>query len=262
MIIFNIGYYVVFTFLPTYFIKTLHFTKTNAFVSITLASLVALVLILPLAALSDRVGRRPMLIAGSLAFAIFGYPMFLLLNSGSLVAAIAAHCGLAVIEAVYVSSAVAAGVELFATRVRYSGFSIGYNVCVAAFGGTTPYVVTWLTAQTANNVAPCLLRGRGRGRLASHHPHAQGDRRTPASTRRSGRNVPIRGGCSRGGVHRVAMELQLGRAAADRPRDAAQVDITRRRNSQPHRPCRRRADACAGRRGDDHRRCAGGQCVE
>jgi MHS family proline/betaine transporter-like MFS transporter len=40
------------------------------------------------------------------------------------------------------------------TRVRYSGFSIGYNVCVAAFGGTTPYVVTWLTAQTANNVAP------------------------------------------------------------------------------------------------------------
>ena len=135
MIIF-ISYYVAFTFLPTYFIKTLHFAKTNAFVSITLASLVALVLILPLAALSDRVGRRPMLIAGSLA------------------AAIAAHCRLAVIEAVYVSAAVAAGVELFTTRVRYSGFSIGYNVCVAAFGGTMPYVVTWLTAQTANIVAP------------------------------------------------------------------------------------------------------------
>ena len=50
MIIFNIGYYVVFTFLPTYFIKTLHFSKTSAFLSITLASLVALILILPLAA--------------------------------------------------------------------------------------------------------------------------------------------------------------------------------------------------------------------
>ncbi|HET6731782.1 MFS transporter [Mycobacterium sp.] len=154
MIVFNIGYYVVFTFLPTYFIATLHFSKTSAFVSITLASLVALVLILPLAALSDRVGRRPMLIGGSLAFAILGYPLFLLLNSGSLAAAIAAHCGLAVIEAVYVSAAVTAGVELFATRVRYSGFSIGYNVCVAVFGGTTPYVVTWLTAETGNNVAP------------------------------------------------------------------------------------------------------------
>jgi MHS family proline/betaine transporter-like MFS transporter len=154
MIIFNIGYYVVFTFLPTYFIKTLHFSKTHAFLSITVASLVALILILPLAALSDRVGRRPMLIAGSLAFAILGYPLFVLLDSGSLAAAIAAHCGLAVIESIYVSTAVAAGVELFATRVRYSGFSVGYNICVAAFGGTTPYVVTWLTAETGDNVAP------------------------------------------------------------------------------------------------------------
>ncbi len=153
-IVFNVGYYVVFTFLPTYFIKTLHFTKTHAFVSITLASLVALVLILPLAALSDRIGRKPMLIAGAVAFGVLGYPLFLLLNSGSLVAAIAAHCALAAIEAVYVSTAVSAGVELFATRVRYSGFSIGYNICVAGFGGTTPYVVTWLTAETGNNVAP------------------------------------------------------------------------------------------------------------
>jgi MHS family proline/betaine transporter-like MFS transporter len=94
-----------------------------------------------------------MLVAGSAAFIVFGYPLFLLLNSGSLIGAITAHCGLAVIESIYVSVAVSAGVELFATRVRYSGFSVGYNVCVAGFGGTTPYIVTWLTAATANNLA-------------------------------------------------------------------------------------------------------------
>lgn len=153
-VVFNVGYYVVFTFLPTYFIKTLEFSKTDAFVSMTLASLVALILILPLAMLSDRVGRRPMLIAGTVGFAVLGYPLFALLNSGSLGAAIAAHCGLAVIESIYVSTAVSAGVELFATTVRYSGFSIGYNICVAGFGGTTPYVVTWLTAQTGDALAP------------------------------------------------------------------------------------------------------------
>jgi MFS transporter, MHS family, proline/betaine transporter len=153
-IVFNVGYYVVFTFLQAYLITTLKFSKTEAFVSMTLATFVALVLILPLAALSDRIGRKPMLLAGSAAFAVLGYPLFLLLNSGSLTAAIAAHCALAAIESVYVSTAVAAGVELFATNVRYSGFSIGYNVCVAAFGGTTPYIVTWLTTETGNNVAP------------------------------------------------------------------------------------------------------------
>ncbi len=153
-LIFNVSYYVVFAFLPTYLIRTLEFSKTMSFLSITLACLVALVLILPLAALSDRVGRKPMLVAGSAGFAVLGYPLFLLLNSGSLAAAITAHCILAAIASVYISTAVTAGVELFVTRVRYSGFSIGYNIAVAGFGGTTPYVVTWLTATTGNALAP------------------------------------------------------------------------------------------------------------
>ena len=119
-----------------------------------MASLVAIVLIPPLGALSDRIGRKPLLIAGSIAFAVFAYPLFLLLNTGSLPAAIAAHAALAAIESVFVCASLAAGAELFATRVRSSGYSIGYNLSVAVFGGTAPYVATWLVARTGNEIAP------------------------------------------------------------------------------------------------------------
>jgi MHS family proline/betaine transporter-like MFS transporter len=156
VIVHNVGFYVVFTYLPTYFTQTLGFTETDAFISITVASVVALLLILPLAALSDRVGRKPLLIAGAVGFAVCSYPLFSLLNSGSLVAAIAAHAGLAAIESVFVSASLAAGAELFATRVRSTGYSIGYNVSVALFGGTAPYVATWLADRTGNDVAPAF----------------------------------------------------------------------------------------------------------
>ena len=154
VVIHNVGFYVVFTYLPTYFTKTLGFSKADAFISITVASVVALCLILPLAALSDRIGRKPVLLAGSIGFAVFSYPLFLLLDAGSVGAAIAAHAGLAALEAVFVSASLAAGAELFATRVRSTGYSIGYNVSVALFGGTAPYVATWLTDRTGESVAP------------------------------------------------------------------------------------------------------------
>jgi MHS family proline/betaine transporter-like MFS transporter len=154
VVIHNVGFYIVFTYLPTYFTKTLEFTKTNAFISITIASIVAIMLIPPLGALSDRIGRKPLLITGAVAFAVFAYPLFMLLNTGSLAAAIAAHAALAAIESIFVSASLAAGAELFATRVRSSGYSIGYNVSVAIFGGTAPYVATWLVARTGNELAP------------------------------------------------------------------------------------------------------------
>ncbi len=154
VIIHNVGFYTVFTYLPVYFSTELGFSTTAAFASTTVAGLVALALIPPLGALSDRVGRKPLLIGSCVLFALLTYPLFLLMNTGSLSAAIVAHVGLAAFEALFVCTSLAAGAELFATKVRYGGFSIGYNFSVAIFGGTAPYIATFLVSRTGNPLSP------------------------------------------------------------------------------------------------------------
>lgn len=156
VVIHNVGFYTVFTFLPTYFSDSLGFSPTASFASITIAGVVALVLIPPLGALSDRVGRKPLLYASCALFVLLTYPLFMLMNTGSLALAIAAHVVLAVIEALFVCASLAAGAELFATRVRYGGFSIGYNFSVAIFGGTAPYIATFLVSRTGNPLSPAF----------------------------------------------------------------------------------------------------------
>jgi MHS family proline/betaine transporter-like MFS transporter len=160
-LVFNIGYYAVFAFVPNYLITSLGYSRMQSFTSTTAAIAVALVVLLPCAALSDRVGRRPLLIAGCVLFLVGAYPLFSMLDSHSLQWVMLAHCLLAVIVAVYMSAVVTAGVEMFPTRVRSSGFSIGYNVASAGFGGTTPYAVTWLTATTGNHSIPALYLAVG-----------------------------------------------------------------------------------------------------
>ncbi len=156
VIIQNAGFYIVLTYMPTYFSEELGFSSTSASLSSVLTLLVAMALILPLGALSDRVGRRPVLIASCVGFALLSYPLFLLMNGGDLAGAVLAHVTLGILLAVFLSATIAALTELFPTRVRYGGFSIGYNISVAIFGGAAPFMATFLISATGNPLAPAF----------------------------------------------------------------------------------------------------------
>jgi MHS family proline/betaine transporter-like MFS transporter len=156
VIIQNVGFYIVLVYMQTYITEQLEYSSTSASLSTVFTLLVAMALIPPLGALSDRVGRKPLLMASCVGFAVLAYPLFLLLNAGSLMTAILAHVALGILLALYISTSVAALTELFPTRVRYGGFSIGYNISVAIFGGSAPYIAVYLIDATGSSLSPAF----------------------------------------------------------------------------------------------------------
>ena len=152
----NAALYVILTFIPSYQEGTLGHTATLASVS-SVVSMILVCAVIPLTGgLSDRVGRRPVLAASCVLALLFSYPLFLMMETDNAVLAVAAHCGLGLILAVFLGPTLAAMNELFSTRVRYGGFSLGYNLSVSAFGGTAPFIVTFLVAETGIIASPAF----------------------------------------------------------------------------------------------------------
>ncbi|MUM16073.1 hypothetical protein BI330_06795 [Mycobacterium sp. CBMA 623] len=97
------------------------------------------------ATLSDRYGRKPNLLIGALGCAAAVAPMELLLRSSAWQLFVAMSVIL-VLQSATLAIAPALFAELFPTHIRVRGMALPYAITVALFGGTAPYVETWLTA--------------------------------------------------------------------------------------------------------------------
>ncbi|MEM0374261.1 MAG: MFS transporter [Sulfolobaceae archaeon] len=104
--------------------------------------------------LSDKVGRKPLMIAEAVGLLLFVYPYFLLLSTGNFLIIVLAQVVAQTIFSMANGAYPAALSEMFPTSVRYTALSFVYHVGVAAFGGTTPYINTYLIYVTKNNLAP------------------------------------------------------------------------------------------------------------
>jgi MFS transporter, MHS family, proline/betaine transporter len=152
----NAALYVILTFVPSHQSATLGHTATLASVSAVVSMSVICLLIPVFGAASDRYGRRPVLATSCGLALVLSYPLFWLMGQGDPTLAVVAHVLLGVILAVFLGPTLVAMNEMFVTRVRYGGFSLGYNLSVSAFGGTAPFLVTLLAARTGNNASPAL----------------------------------------------------------------------------------------------------------
>jgi MHS family alpha-ketoglutarate permease-like MFS transporter len=142
----NVVQYVLYlVFLPTYAHMVGGFDRTLGLTASVMASLLFCVAVPVFAYLSDRVGRKPLFIAAAILSILFTYPLLSILKGNPsfmefLSVAIAGSMFVALTNSVFATTLA----EIFPTEIRATGIGIPYAISVAAFGGTTPLIVTWL----------------------------------------------------------------------------------------------------------------------
>ena len=154
VVLFGGGFYMLFVWWPTYLTHMVQPAVPHALMINTIATLFVMALIPLSGYLSDRVGRKKMLVASSLGIAVAAYPLFVLTDHGVFESALVAQLIFALLFCNIQGSIPATLAEMFPTSMRFSGIALGYNLTLALIGGTAPMVCTWLVATTGDIASP------------------------------------------------------------------------------------------------------------
>jgi MHS family proline/betaine transporter-like MFS transporter len=148
--------YALTTYMPTYLTDSLGYDAVHGTL-LTIPVLVAMSLCIPLTGrLSDRIGRRPVLWIGAGSTIVLSVPAFLLLGVGEIWSTLAGLALIAFPVTFYVANLASSLPALFPTSSRYGGMGIAYNVAVAIFGGTAPFIIEGLLQWTGNDLTPAF----------------------------------------------------------------------------------------------------------
>ncbi|GKQ40435.1 MFS transporter [Streptomyces sp. A012304] len=154
VLLYNVTNYMVTGFLPTYQTENLGRSSGFADLLLLVGMVWIVVLITLLGRLSDRVGRRPLYGVAAAAMIVLAVPSFLLLKAHGTWPPVLGVLILSTLLACFAAPSAATLPALFPTAVRYAAMGIGFNVAVAAFGGTTPLVTEALVRLTGDDLVP------------------------------------------------------------------------------------------------------------
>lgn len=156
-VLWTVAYFFFLTYLPSYLTSVAGVEEAVARTSNLVALSAFCVMIAFFGAMSDRIGRKPLLVGSTVGFLALSWPILAVFNSGSTFGVYVGQLVVAVLLAMFSGPGPAALCEMFPTRLRYSTMSIGYNFSVMAFGGTAPFIATGLVGLTGSEMAPVLL---------------------------------------------------------------------------------------------------------
>jgi MFS transporter, MHS family, citrate/tricarballylate:H+ symporter len=151
----TVSFYMITVYTPTYGNSVLHLAARDSLL-VTLCVGASNLFWLPLmGALSDRVGRRPLLVSCTLLMLLTAYPvMRWLVDAPSFSRLLASELWLSFLFGSYNGAMVVALTQIMPRRVRVSGFALAYSLATAVFGGFTPAISHWLIEITGNRAVP------------------------------------------------------------------------------------------------------------
>ena len=153
---FAVSFYLVFVYLTTYMQQVDGLPASRALQINTLSMLLMLAVTPAFAILSDRIGRKPVLIAATLGMTVLSWPLFKLLAQPTAFPVLLGQCGFALLVAAYCATIPALLVEMFAAATRCTALSVSYNAAFALLGGTAPVVAVYLVGRESADLGPAL----------------------------------------------------------------------------------------------------------
>lgn len=151
-----VGFYMVVTFISGYMNTVLKIPQESVLVINTI-SMVIFAAFIPLSGwMSDRVGRKPVMMVVTLGLIALSYPSFSLICQGGFWMPLLGQGILSVFMGTYFGVIPAVISEQFPTSVRFSGLSISHNLSMSVFGGSVPWLMTQAIQTTDNLMVPAF----------------------------------------------------------------------------------------------------------
>lgn len=153
----TVFFYAITAYTPTYGASVLKLSPVAAMGVTLCVGLTNFIMLPTMGALSDRIGRTPLLVGFALLAAVSSYPALRwLVTDPSVGRLLGVELWLALIYASYNGAMIVFLTEVMPPDVRTSGFSLAYSLATAIFGGFTPAIATWLIAHTGDKAVPGL----------------------------------------------------------------------------------------------------------
>jgi len=150
---FAVGFYTVFIYNPIWMQQFLHIKKDYSLEINSISLLINIVAMFFSSYLSNKVGRKPMLLFSTIMLTLFSYPLYAYMLSDNPLHTFIAQAIFAILIGIFMGVIGVVMVELFKKSVRMSAVGVAFNFSFAIFGGTAPMIATWLIHTTHDNLS-------------------------------------------------------------------------------------------------------------